>query len=750
VASIFSDNAVKFHELGFNVIPISGKRPTIEKWSFYCTHSQTEAEVLGLIPMAERATGIGIVLGHGVIALDIDTDDERVLALLPESNLIKKGKTGLTAFYRTNAKVHKKSSLEHPVELLAVGAQSVIPPSIHPDTKQPYRWEMSDPIHVKELIELKKPEEDFKRILEFCKTNKIFRTIKDAPGDDRTITDVISTDSPLGVGGRNNYLTQAAYAKCCSMKLDGLNVEQVGAWLLELDRKIFGKKAWFDDAKEHPVWRDLTPIQRAVEFCKRAQKSSLNNGHMNEEYKIEIVPEEVPTIEEEPNIDLMRDGFFEVPTASGYQKLLDSVPFLEAWSEYLVNNSDIYSPALTLGSGLAALSACASNTYTFNNAAPNLFIANVGATGFGKDAPQRALKKLMYNVAKAGSSYIGFDRYDSSKGVLLDLAANPKRIRVDVMDEVSSLFEQLNFSENNPHKVTVENMCMLWSAGRSSMGKNAVLDKAKKITPVANPHLVWIGSTTGRGLQALIDNKAAWEKGLVSRTLFFIETRTELPEGHVFLKDPGDIRIEADGSFAPIITDTIESTMLAAPKMASTKFDYSANPFLAPILSAEVPYTKEAARIINEHAKQIEAIKTEYDSLLGENQTHPISIALTRRVEMICRLLACWFVGNGCVSRVDEGAVEWATKVMSYSQGSLVRYMKANDKGITEQLIDRLKPVRGKRELVFNLKKRVAVHLKALLGKEQNPQMIQVYIRDLMDSGYISAVVGTRKYYVWQ
>lgn len=91
---------------------------------------------------------IGIVTGtkatgdHMVAAVDYDTDDPDILAdlesSLPPSPVRKKGRRGYTAFYLVPLRT--KGFRTTIVELLTDTRQTVIPPSIHPDTGQPYVW----------------------------------------------------------------------------------------------------------------------------------------------------------------------------------------------------------------------------------------------------------------------------------------------------------------------------------------------------------------------------------------------------------------------------------------------------------------------------------------------------------------------------------------------------------------------------------------------------------------------------------
>ena len=90
--------------------------------------------------------GVGVACGRGLVAIDIDRDElvEPILAVLPPVLVAKKGAKGLTAFYRGNTDAIRSTGFKIEgftvLDLLAHGKQTVLPPSLHPRTKQPYVW----------------------------------------------------------------------------------------------------------------------------------------------------------------------------------------------------------------------------------------------------------------------------------------------------------------------------------------------------------------------------------------------------------------------------------------------------------------------------------------------------------------------------------------------------------------------------------------------------------------------------------
>lgn len=140
--NIFSDWCDKFIGMGLNVTPLNGKRPFLAEWQL-ANHDYDELTV------KYPKCNIGLILGElsGVIAIDIDLIDQelidRALAILPASEIRKRGQKGLTLFYRYQGELPQKLFFNGStaIELLSTGNQTVLPPSIHPETKLPYKWD---------------------------------------------------------------------------------------------------------------------------------------------------------------------------------------------------------------------------------------------------------------------------------------------------------------------------------------------------------------------------------------------------------------------------------------------------------------------------------------------------------------------------------------------------------------------------------------------------------------------------------
>ena len=140
--------------------PVVGKRPYRKNWT------KTNIDRLSCLAELEsgKATGLGLKLGNGLLAVDIDGEsaDKLLEKLAGENDLSDFAKTTAWTSGRPGRKQclfsvpesawprikHKKiltgisgdDGKEECLEFRWIGHQSVLPPSIHPSTGKPYTW----------------------------------------------------------------------------------------------------------------------------------------------------------------------------------------------------------------------------------------------------------------------------------------------------------------------------------------------------------------------------------------------------------------------------------------------------------------------------------------------------------------------------------------------------------------------------------------------------------------------------------
>ncbi|WP_425991081.1 bifunctional DNA primase/polymerase [Afipia sp. DC4300-2b1] len=169
MGSPFARSALDLRQRGYSPLPIgvagecewnpSGKEPgrldlsrngepewyRFKGWNAFCKRQAHPATIAYWSTWADA--GVGIACGYGgLVAVDIDDDSliEPLRKVLPEIVVGKRGRKGATYFFRSAdslpSKNYRTADKRGLLDLLAEGKQSVLPPSIHPDTGYPYLW----------------------------------------------------------------------------------------------------------------------------------------------------------------------------------------------------------------------------------------------------------------------------------------------------------------------------------------------------------------------------------------------------------------------------------------------------------------------------------------------------------------------------------------------------------------------------------------------------------------------------------
>jgi hypothetical protein len=139
------------------IVPVMGKRPYQKNW---VNKDYDHLEILAELESG-KATGVGLKLGNGLLAVDIDGESAAKLLLklsgrnnFPVTTAWTSGRPGRRQYLLS---VEKKNwprcrnlrigtgtlgddGKEECLEFRWLGTQSVLPPSIHPLTKKPYTW----------------------------------------------------------------------------------------------------------------------------------------------------------------------------------------------------------------------------------------------------------------------------------------------------------------------------------------------------------------------------------------------------------------------------------------------------------------------------------------------------------------------------------------------------------------------------------------------------------------------------------
>lgn len=143
---VFALNAPKHWDKGLPVVPLHGKAAFISAWQSYNDKMPTaEERAEWLIKYKDCNMGLPLGAQSRCVALDIDTTIESEIALIdslvPISPWVRVGRKGKVLMFKYNGEATfriKDSSGRTICELLSSKTQVVLPPSIHPDTNNPY------------------------------------------------------------------------------------------------------------------------------------------------------------------------------------------------------------------------------------------------------------------------------------------------------------------------------------------------------------------------------------------------------------------------------------------------------------------------------------------------------------------------------------------------------------------------------------------------------------------------------------
>jgi hypothetical protein len=138
----------------------------------------------------QPGANIGALLGKGLVGLDYDHDEAALIIsdALPDTPVNKAGQRGWTAFYRGDVPSEDfyNDDGELVLQILGTGKQTVIPPSMHPKTMQPYRWTNGHSLYDTPIEELPLLPADYRdRILKLG--FKTTRPRKERPTLDKSI-----------------------------------------------------------------------------------------------------------------------------------------------------------------------------------------------------------------------------------------------------------------------------------------------------------------------------------------------------------------------------------------------------------------------------------------------------------------------------------------------------------------------------------------------------------------------------------
>jgi hypothetical protein len=426
----------KYYESGFNVIPVSGKRPAFDVFNH--TDWATRRMPESLIDQYEKipCTGIGIITGpaSGVIGIDIDTNEKEVLDKIPRSICSKIGAKGETRFFRYSPGVDKKLTFKRAsgelLEVLANGHMSVLQGSIHPDTGKPY---VNAP-GCKSLLDVDLESLPILSMEEILELGRWFQG-----------------DKPQGATASKDYTTVIYHdhEKCpiCprpTVRCPHGAQDRIKGMLAGFIAQKKTKEEVIDDICAYDLMK-----HRPIGYLSDKTRSDFRgNAHKTAENMYMSVLKSInelriknglaPQFPQEPMIISIKDFERKEPKADAVFPELPGL--LGVFKDGILHKTRRNQEALAIGGALALGSVLCAHRFGINKtlAHTKLYILNIGKTGVGKDAPFKYIKAVLTHPEMRDEHLLGLENY-SSKAAVLETLTN-QRVRIDLRDEFKDTF----------------------------------------------------------------------------------------------------------------------------------------------------------------------------------------------------------------------------------------------------------------------------------------------------------------------
>lgn len=407
-------------QLGYSAIPIApgSKAPGVywprigwrlaKKWSRYCTKTPDEADVKTWCGWPDAGVGLCLGPASGVVAVDFDNRPELwpiLEKLLPESPVRKRGEKGYTAFYRYTGQVKRQVKFEAGdkpiVEILALGQQTLIPPTIHPTTDCPYVWDGESLLDFPRSGLPTLPDDIYEK---FCEALGILpEMVKHTPRvyevDDVPSLEMVERmlDCISSSCGRDTWIRIGSAIKSAYPGEDGFKLWN--QWSKGSDKY---------KEKEMPgQWRSLKP-ERGISIGTlyyHAIKEGFEDLGYDIDRRLEGVSDELHPKPQAPEVITDRgEGPAQIDLAIP-DDLVESAPGLVGdIARWITSVAIRPQPVLSLAAAIAAVGVIKGHKFaTDTDLRTNLYCLGIAKSGSGKNDPIIAIKKLF---AAAGCDYL--------------------------------------------------------------------------------------------------------------------------------------------------------------------------------------------------------------------------------------------------------------------------------------------------------------------------------------------------------
>ena len=706
--SPYAQTGQRLVDMGYSAIPVlpGSKRPGQyakkvwygeNDWQRFGDRLPTKYEVP--IWATWPDAGVCIVLDDTVKVIDIDSDDPdliaAVLAVLPPCTVRKRGAKGFSLFYRGSSEIVSRPFNIKPagsikavraVDLLAKGRQTVLPPTMHPETERPYVWIDDDsladlepqdlpelPGNVADLIAAAlEPfgftEEEVKRdFIGVEAGDSVWREIKDLALSnlDMWVPDLGIPLAKRAPGGtyRGVAVWRGGDGFNVSFHQDGIKDMAADIGLTPIDVVMKSRSmtdmdalSWLKNKLDYvDPWLPTIDFARLIKNC-YAKKGEV----MVDEAELvdppeaatpssDAIPEHDPEtgeIESTPSEELPPPTF----SGSGLPPHLCEVPGLVGqivtWLNRTARNP---SPTLNLGAALSYVGALAGRRYEGpTGLRSNVYIVGLAPSGFGKEHPRAGVKSLA-NASGTLAKFFGGNKISSSSALRNRVKQNPSLVYM--IDEFGGFMRKVTSPKSGNHEKEIAEDLLEMTGTAASIFMGA--DYAQNLAdPIHNPNVCIYGTSTPDAFwKALASGSVA--DGFLPRFIM-LDAGMQRPEP----RDP-----------SMSVSKPPKSLIDAIQEFAVHKFGGKLNGIIATGQMSMTPI----------HAEWGDGAKRVFDRLVdrmfrtmdtGQKDMEPI---YARVAENSMRLALIVAAGTNYEQPViTEGIMQWAAEVAMQSSAMLI------------------------------------------------------------------------------
>lgn len=494
--SSFLEAALSYAARGWPVLPLQGKIPLT-------AHGVKDATVDEAVIRAwwQRwpKANVGIACGQasGLLVVDVDARSGGLDTLagydLAPTLTVETGGGGLHLYYRWPDVpiVGGKGRFGAGIDCQGEGRYVVAPPSIHPETGQPYRWAGDGD-----------PEAMPQKLIAIGTAPKVTLPVLSRPAVMAPV-DVVERarryvsqmrGSVSGQGGHDSL-----FRVCCAL-VNGFDLDIASA------RRIVDD---YNATKAQPAWSDkeithkLDDAAKDGTFNGRPRGCLLTARHADRSDPLPVAAIVVA--------DRKRREMAQSKAAPAH--LLEPPGLVGEVARWIDSCSVHRVPLLSVAGALCAVAVACGRRYRLGGVRPVLYLVGVAESGVGKETSRQCAMALL--TAAGLESRVGTDDVSSAAALSAMLTANP--IRLLLLDELGRMLEAYSSrTAASFERQIVTALIRLWSCANGKyLGKGMA---QKSPPPIEQPHLTMYATTTPGSLHRSLRG-ADVSDGVLSRML---------------------------------------------------------------------------------------------------------------------------------------------------------------------------------------------------------------------------------------